>query len=45
MSLSASIFHPASPTATPAARTTLYITHASPFLLTETQQSHPRQPG
>ena|GEM_PF-5182686 len=45
MSLSASILHPASPTAPSAARTTLYFTHASPFLLIETQQSHPRQPG
>jgi len=45
MSLSPSILHPASPTALSAARTTLYLTHASPFLFLENQQSHPRQPG
>jgi hypothetical protein len=43
MSLSASILHPASPTALPAARTTLIIPHAFPFLLIETQPRHPRQ--
>jgi hypothetical protein len=43
MSLSVSILHPASPTAPPAARTTLILTHAFPFLLIETQPRHSRQ--
>lgn len=43
MSLSADIFHPASPTDRPAARTTLIPSHASSFLIIKNQQSPPRK--
>jgi hypothetical protein len=43
MSLSSAILSSFSPTAFPAALQTLISPHASPFLLIENQQRHPRQ--